>query len=146
MDDTTSWTRLSRLLDVLQALAPVVAASDLERGGHLLQRALEIRRATLKPDDPAIAETLGSLGEYYRQRQDYVRAREAYRSGLEVWPTPASRRHPNAIMLLNDYGTFLNRMNEPAEAEALQREGLTLPGRSSATKRWPSQICSTTWR
>jgi tetratricopeptide (TPR) repeat protein len=111
---------------VLQALAPVVAVDDLERGGELLRRALEIRRATLKPDDPAIAETLDSLGEYYRQRRDYDRARDAYQQALDVWPTPESRRHPNAVTVLNDYGTFLSRLNEQAKAEALQREGLDI--------------------
>ena len=67
--------RHERTATVLHALAPVVGVTDMDEAGRLLMRAVEIRRARLRPDDPARAEALGSLGGYYARR-DRVRARE----------------------------------------------------------------------
>ena len=109
---------------VLHALAPIVATRDRDEGGRLLMRALEIRRVTLAPNDPVLAENLGSLAGYYSQRNEFERARETYQQALAVWPTLPDRRHPNAITILNDYAVLLAGMNEHAEAEKLQREAI----------------------
>jgi tetratricopeptide (TPR) repeat protein len=109
---------------VLHALAPVVADTDLDAGGRLLHRAVEIQRARLRPDDPERAETLGSLGGYYARRAEYDRAKEAYRQALAVFPTPQARRHPAAITILNDFAALLGSLNQHAEAEATQREAI----------------------
>lgn len=50
----------------------------------------------------------------------------------------------SVIMLINDYATFLSRLNEHTEAEALQREGLDIAVRFSAARRWLWRTCSTT--
>lgn len=113
-----------RTARVLHALAPVIAADDLEEAGRLLMRALEIRRATLAPSDPVLAENLGSLGGYYQRRNEYDRARDAYEQALAVWPTPQDRRHPNAITILSDYAILLTNLSEHAAAEKMQREAI----------------------
>ena len=86
----------------------VVAITDLDEGGRLLMRAVEIQRATLRPDDPVRAETLGSLAGYYTRRTEYERAKEAYREALAVFPTAQARRHPAAI-------THPERLRGPAQ-------------------------------
>ena len=112
-----------RTARVLHALAPIVATSDLEEAGRLLLRALEIRRATLSPNDPVLAESLSSVAAYYRRRNEYERARTTYQQALAVWPAH-DRRHPSAIAILNDYSGLLIELNEHTEAEALQREAI----------------------
>ena len=116
--------RHERTATVLHALAPVVASTDMDEAGRLLTRAVEIRRARLRPDDPKRAEALGSLGGYYAQRAEYERAREAYREALAVFPTPQARRHPKAITILNDFATLFGTLNQPAQAEGMQREAI----------------------
>ena len=116
--------RHERTARVLHALAPIVATRNRDEGGRLLMRALEIRRATLAPGDPLLAENLSSLAAYYWQRNEFERARETYQQALAVWPTVADRRHPNAITILNDYAVLLAELNEHAEAEKLQREAI----------------------
>jgi eukaryotic-like serine/threonine-protein kinase len=109
---------------VLHALAPVVAVTDLDEGGRLLMRAVDIRRATLRPDDPLRAEALGSLGGYYTRRREYQRAKGAYEEALAVFPTAQARRHPRAITILNDFANLFSVLGRYAEAEALQREAI----------------------
>ena len=116
--------RHERTARVLHALASVVANTDVDEGGRLLMRAVEIQRARLRPDDPARAETLGSLGGYYARRTEYERASEAYREALAVFPTPLARRHPVAITILNDFATLLGTLNQRAQAEVVQREAI----------------------
>ena len=116
--------RHERTATVLHALAPVVASTDMDEAGRLLTRAVEIRRARLRPDDPERAEALGSLGGYYTRRAEYERAREAYREALAVFPTPQARRHPKAITILNDFATLFGTLNQPAQAEGMQREAI----------------------
>jgi serine/threonine-protein kinase len=116
--------RHERTARVLHALAPIVMTRDSDEGGRLLIRALEIRRATLAPDDPDLARNLSSLAAYYTRRKEYDRARETYRQALAVWPTARDRRHPLAIAILNDYATLLGTLNEHAEAETLQHEAI----------------------
>ena len=125
----------ARTARVLHALAPIVATRDLEEGGRLLMRALEIRRATLPPNDPVLAQNLGSLAGYYRRRDEYDRARETYQQALAVWPTVQDRRHPTAITILNDYASLLGELNQHADAERLQWEAIETAARCSALKR-----------
>ncbi len=116
--------RHERTARVLHALGPIVMTRDLEEGGRLLMRALEIRRARLAPNDPVLAENLKSIAAYHWRREEYDRARQTYQEALAVWPTAQDRRHPNAIAILNDYAVLLAELNEHAEAEKLQREAI----------------------
>ena len=96
----------------------------MDEAGRLLMRAVEIRRARLRPDNPARAAVLGSLGGYYAQRAEYERARDAYREALAVFPTPQARRHPAAITILSDFASLLGTLNQYAQAEGMQREAI----------------------
>ena len=114
-----------RTARVLHALAPIVMTRDREEGGRLLMRALEIRRATLAPNDPVLAENLRFARCSITGSATSTSApRETYQQALAVWPTVQDRRHPNAITILNDYAVLLGDLNEHAEAEKLQREAI----------------------
>ena len=80
------------------ALAPLVAATDLDAERTLLTQALEVRRRVLPPNDPELALTLGALAEHHQRRGELERSRELYRQALAVFGTPASvvipRRSP----------------------------------------------------
>ena len=123
-----------RTARVLHALAPVVATTDLDAGGRLLLRAVEIHRARLPPDDPVRATALGSLAGYYTQRAEYDRAKDTYQQALAVFPTPQARRHPSAITHPQRLSRrLLGTLNQHAEAEAMQREALDV-GRQVARR------------
>jgi eukaryotic-like serine/threonine-protein kinase len=110
----------------LFALAPIVAARDLDRAGVMLRQALEIREATLPVNHPDIAESLAALGGYALRRGNFAEAREFYRRALDTYPTAQDRRNPAAITILGDFATLLYRMREYDEAGKLQREAIDL--------------------
>jgi serine/threonine-protein kinase len=113
-----------RTARVLHSLATTVADRDIDEAGRMLTRALEIRRATLAPSDPVLAETLGSLGGYYSRRNDFERARTSYEQALAVFPAAKDRRHPSAITILGDLASLHGSQNRHAEAERLQLEAI----------------------
>jgi tetratricopeptide (TPR) repeat protein len=118
--------RDARTARVLYALAPVVAAQDLDRAGELLRRSLEIRRAALGPTHAEVAESLAGLGGYHIRRSEYAAAREYYRQALDVYPRREDRRNVGAVTIMADYATLLGHLNDHAGAEALQREAIAL--------------------
>ncbi len=115
-----------RTARVLVALADVVLEDDLDEGGRLLHRALEIRRAALGPRHPDVGSSLGALGVYYYRRTDYDRAVDFFRQALDVFPTAQDRRNPAAISILNDFSAVLTARNAHSEAEAVTREAIDL--------------------
>jgi serine/threonine-protein kinase len=118
--------RHPRTARVLQALGAVTSGQDLERAGEMFRQALEIRRATLPPHHPDLAQSLSSLAGYHRLRREYPRARDLYLEALGVFPRPEDRRHPINISIRNDLAATLGDLNEPGQAEAMQREAIEI--------------------
>ena len=115
-----------RTARVLQALGAVTAGQDLERAGEMFRQALAIRRATLPPHHPDLAQSLSSLAGYHRGRREYTRARDLYLEALAVFPRPEDRRHPINISIRNDLAATLGNLNEDGQAEAMQREAIEI--------------------
>ena len=118
--------RHARTARVLQALGAVTSGHDLERAGEMFRQALEIRRATLPAHHPDLAQSLSSLAGYHRLRREYPRARDLYLEALAVFPRPEDRRHPINISIRNDLAATLGDLNEPGQAEAMQREAIEI--------------------
>ncbi len=116
----------ARTARAIDALATVVARRDLEKGGELWRRALDMRRAVLPADHPDLAQSLSSLAGYHFDRHEYERARDLYREALSVFPRPEDRRRPITIAIMSALATVLGQLNAQGEAEALQREAIDL--------------------
>ena len=109
------------------ALAPLVAATDLDAERTLLTRALEIRRRVLPPTDPELALTLGALAGHHQRRGELERSRELYRQALAVFRDPGERRHPASVTLMGDYASLLSTtLKAHDEAEATLREAIAV--------------------
>ena len=92
----------------------------------MFRQALAIRRATLPPHHPDLAQSLSSLAGYHRGRREYPRARDLYLEALAVFPRPEDRRHPINISIRNDLAATLGNLNEHGQAEAMQREAIEI--------------------
>ena len=105
------------------ALAPL--APNLDAAGAMLSQALEVRQRVLPPNHPDVAMSLGALAQYHSRKGDLERSRSLYLQALAIFEGPGAR-HPKAIGLMSDYASLLSNMNLEAEAEAIQREAITL--------------------
>jgi serine/threonine-protein kinase len=109
---------------VMVALAPLVAATDLDAERTLLAQALEVRRRVLPANDLDLALSLGALAGHYRRRGDLERSRELYREAFAVFRDPSERRHPRAVNLMGAYAVLLGTLKAYDEAEAMLREAI----------------------
>jgi eukaryotic-like serine/threonine-protein kinase len=108
------------------ALAPLVAASDLDGERELLTRAVGVWRRVLQPNDPNLAISLGVLAANHHRRGDLERARELYQQAFAVFRNPTERRHPKAIALMGHYAGLLSTIKAYDEAEAMLHEAIVL--------------------
>jgi serine/threonine-protein kinase len=110
----------------LAALAPIVAATDLDAERALLTRVLDLRRQVLRPNDPDLAAALGALAGHHRRRGDVDRSLDLYRQAFAVFRDPSERRHPTALGLMGDYAVLLGTVRAYEEAEVLLREAIAV--------------------
>jgi len=83
------------------------------------REALAIQRKRLAPDSPALARTLRTLGQVHQARNDNPGALSDYREALLV---ARKRKSPDPALLasiLLPYGSLLQRLRKPAEAQPL---------------------------
>ena len=107
----------------LFAFAPL--APNLDAAGALFSQALEVRQRVLPPNHPDLAMSLGALAQYHNRKGDRERSRTLYEQALAIFEGPGGR-HPQAIALMNDYASLLGDLNLHAEAEAIQRQAITV--------------------
>ncbi|MFN7978421.1 MAG: serine/threonine-protein kinase [Vicinamibacterales bacterium] len=93
------------------------------RSAALLERAVQIRRATLGPDDPDTLDSVEALGEASRELGRYDDAERLHRDVL------AARRRLGAApslvaSSLTNLGLTLDERGKPADAEPLLREAV----------------------
>jgi serine/threonine-protein kinase len=107
----------------IHALAPL--APNLDAAGALFSQALEVRQRVLPPNHPDLAMSLGALAQYHNLKADRERSRALYQRALAVFEGPGAR-HPKAVGLMNDYASLLGGLSLHAEAEAMQRQAITV--------------------
>ncbi|MEZ5291468.1 MAG: serine/threonine-protein kinase [Vicinamibacterales bacterium] len=95
------------------------------RSAALLERALELRRATLGPDAPETATAMGDLAEAYRELARFDEAEALHRDALNLQRQNGAP--PIAIATsLNNLGLTVNERGRHGEAEPLLREAIDI--------------------
>lgn len=101
-----------------------------------LERALEIRKASLGPGDPDLAESFNNLALVYKTKGFYPRAEQLYLEALRIREDSPQRDEPATARILNNLALLYKSAGRPADAERLYAKALELversPGRETA--------------
>lgn len=111
----------ARLLGTMGAVFDGLGIYD--RGAALLERSLQLRRATLGPEHADTAQAMAALADAYRELARYDDAealnREALAIKRRIGDTPSS-----IASSLNDLGLTLCERGKPADGEPLLRQAI----------------------
>lgn len=92
----------------------------------LAERALEVRRQELAPDDPLIAESMNSLGALRYTMGNLVEAEKLFRGALDIRRKKLGEENYEVSTSLNDLAMTLNSLGRYDEAEPLYRQALAI--------------------
>jgi len=151
---TRAWHRNQETdIPIMQAYhleAPGVSAESLESVAMMLarkedfvdakwvaERALEIRKRTMGPEDVGVAGSLAILATLSRETEDYNSAEQLYRRALAIWEKKSGPVLPERYAgTLLEYSVLLRRMGMIRQADSLRtraeaikarRDSLNLP-------------------
>jgi tetratricopeptide (TPR) repeat protein len=91
---------------------------DYESSLEWHQKSIEIKKQTLKINDPSLGYSYNSIANVYQKKGDYKRALEYYNKTLSVWKKAFGENHPDVAMCLNNMGCIYE--NEKKYSEALE--------------------------
>jgi tetratricopeptide (TPR) repeat protein len=102
------------------------AVGDLEqaRVGH--ERALEIRKRILDPDDSDIAQSENNVAELLRQQAAYAEARPHYEQALAIWSRRYGAHHVYTLTARSNLASLLFDQGSYTEAQAHFQEVLMI--------------------
>ncbi|MCX6575961.1 MAG: tetratricopeptide repeat protein [Candidatus Aminicenantes bacterium] len=92
----------------------------------LAERALEVRRQELAPDDPLIAESMNSLGALRYTMGNLAEAEKLFRGALDIRRKKLGEENYEVSTSLNDLAMTLNALGRYDEAEPLFRQALAI--------------------
>lgn len=92
----------------------------------LAERALEVRRKELAPDDPLIAESMNSLGALRYTMGNLAEAEKLFRGALDIRRKKLGEENYEVSTSLNDLAMTLNSLGRYDEAEPLYRQALAI--------------------
>ena len=92
----------------------------------LAERALEVRRQELAPDDPLIAESMNSLGALRYTMGNLAEAEKLFRGALDIRRKKLGEENYEVSTSLNDLAMTLNALGRYDEAEPLYRQALAI--------------------
>ncbi len=92
----------------------------------LAERALEVRRQELAPDDPLIAESMNSLGALRYSMGNLAEAEKLFRGALDIRRKKLGEENYEVSTSLNDLAMTLNSLGRYDEAEPLYRQALAI--------------------
>ncbi len=100
---------------------------EIEASDSLFRAALEIQRAVLPPNDPALASTLTRFGGLlWFNMGDYDGADTVFREALAIRRTALDRDDPDLTSSLNSMANLLHSQGDYAGAEPFYREAIEL--------------------
>jgi len=118
--------------DELRALMLSVVAEGYDRlsafapAESLARAALDLRRATLRPNHPELATSVSFLGWVLHERGKSKEGEALLREALALWPTVRPRNPGLHARTLNDLGVVREASGAYDEAADLYRQALTI--------------------
>lgn len=100
----------AELMDVLGRT--YLELGDFEAAHELLERALDLRRRHLGPDDPDVAETLRHIGLLWHQQGAYERAEPLYQEAVRILERSLGPEALELGAVLNNLGLVYRRTGE----------------------------------
>ena len=92
----------------------------------LMRRALDIDRATLGNQHPALAVDLSNLAMLLSDTNRMEEAEQLIRQALDIDQATLGSQHPNLAVHLSNLATLLSRTNRIEEAEHVMRQALEI--------------------
>ena len=97
-----------------------------EKAEPLLRAALDLRRRTLGPEHPDVAQSLDSVGRLMHATGDLEAAGSLYRQALEIRRRLLGAEHADVATSLDNLATQLHDTSQLVEAERLYRQALEM--------------------
>ncbi|CAF0791846.1 unnamed protein product [Rotaria sp. Silwood1] len=91
---------------------------DYESSLEWHEKSIDIKKQTLKTNNPSIGYSYNSIANVYQKKGDYKRALEYYNKTLSIWKNIFGENHPDVAMCLNNMGCVYE--NEKKYSEALE--------------------------
>jgi serine/threonine-protein kinase len=98
----------------------------LEPATKLHERALAIRRATVAPDDPALATSLHSLGVVLYMRSRFDQSRPLLEEGLRIRERALGAEHADVATSLDALGSLSRRLSQYDTARAYAQRAVAM--------------------
>jgi tetratricopeptide (TPR) repeat protein len=92
----------------------------------IAERALEVAKRTLGPEQPETVEALNNLGFVFKMIGAYAKAEPLYQEALRILQKVLGPEHPDTATSLNNLAELYQAMGEYAKAEALLQEALRI--------------------
>jgi CHAT domain-containing protein/tetratricopeptide (TPR) repeat protein len=92
----------------------------------LARRALAIQEKALGPNDPAVADMLGTLAVLYNGQGRYAEAEPLYSRALAIQEKVLGPDHPDVATALGNFGVLYKNQGRYADAELLHRRALAI--------------------
>jgi len=113
--------------DVLSAIGRVYQnLGDYERAEGLAAGALDVRRETLGPTHPDLAESLNDLGVLNHHRGQFDTAAARYREALNLRRQALAAPHEAIAATLNNLGAVYHHQGQLDSAEVYYRDALAM--------------------
>jgi tetratricopeptide (TPR) repeat protein len=132
-----AWSQITTLED--PAVAWVERAAVFSEHAHdyrgarlAFEHLLRLQETALGADHPAVAATLGSLGNAWFDLGDHARARDLYQRALTIQEREYGTDHPDVAATLGGLGITWSHL-DPARARDLHQRALTIQEREYGT-------------
>jgi len=114
--------------DILQQFGQfeLGAKSDPQAASKLFRESLEIYRAAVGSQSPAVASILNNLADAEVWTADYVLAERDEREAIRIFQATVNRNHPDHATALENLGIILTERGKYREAEQMLNEALDI--------------------
>jgi len=114
--------------DILQQFGQfeLSAKSDPEAASKLFRESLEIYRADVGNQSPAVASILNNLADSEVWTADYALAERDEREAIRIFQATVNRNHPDHATALENLGIILTERGKFREAEQMLSEALDI--------------------
>ena len=127
---TASEHRLQQARDLGRESFRLYRAGRYDEARPLSQRALEMRRMELAPDNVELAYALNNLGIIQRAMGEYAKAEPLYREALSIREKALGPEHPLVAQSLHNLANLYDDRGLSAKAEPLYQRGLEISEKS----------------